>query len=216
MTGEGTGKRLTTKDVAEIKRLAEEGANRKYIAEKMGVCEKTLCRYLGPTRTVTKITEDMVLKMHDLRDKHNLSNAQIGLELGIASSTVAGYLGPQKAGCRSPYGSLVAHADGESFVPKEKEEPMPEFLPLSKRVEMEESNTTTPDPAKKEPVLTLEREDWTKCFKGKKHTYTLTFERDELWLSVKDLNGSGVSMNGENVEDFIKELLALLDYIPQK
>lgn len=216
MTGKGTGKRLSETDVEQIKKLDEEGHTRKYICETLGVGVQTVRRYLGNAKKYTEVTPDMILKMHDLRDNHNLSNAQIGLELGVATSTVAGYLGPQKKGCRSPYGSIVAHADGESFVPDKTSDPMPGFMPLSKRVAMEEAGVYIP-PKPKDPVLTMVSEEWTKSLKGKKYSYKLIYDgKDTLCVIRETLTGDEMVINANDLNDMFSELLALKEYIPQK
>lgn len=63
-----------------------------------------------------KLTEEDIATLREYRYEKGLSNKQIAKETGLSYETVLRYLGKQKDGLRAEYGSIVTHANNESFV----------------------------------------------------------------------------------------------------
>lgn len=109
-------------DHEEMKRLYAEGMTCKEIAAKFGCSLDTAHRIIKPGRHNSKaITRAQINDMLVYRDL-GLSNQQIAIEMGLSYQSVVRYLGPQPAGNRSEYGSIVAHATGETYVNAAKAE----------------------------------------------------------------------------------------------
>lgn len=162
-----------------------------------------------------RTTAEDIEKMHELQDR-GFSHALIALETGFSKHTVAYHLGKQKKGSRTPYAALKTHADGESLEGLPAQDPMPGFMPLSKRVAMEEAGVYIP-PKPKDPVLTMVSEEWTKSLKGKKYSYKLIYDgKDTLCVIRETLTGDEMVINANDLNDMFSELLALKEYIPQK
>jgi len=62
------------------------------------------------------ITLEQVMQMQELRAQ-GLTNAQIGIEMGLTAVSVRRHIGAQPTGMKAAYGSMVSHATGESFNP---------------------------------------------------------------------------------------------------
>ena len=127
--------KLTPELSQEIKAIrAEKGLTLKEIAALFNCNPQTVSKVVGPVeKEHAKVTPKLVEDMQTYREL-GLSNIQIAKEMNISRGTVRKYLGNQPAGVRSEYGSIAAHATGDSYVKtlKEKDvqkEPAPIIVP---------------------------------------------------------------------------------------
>lgn len=132
------------------------------------------------------ITEALTQKMNALRSS-GMSNQQIGLELGLSYSTVHRCIGPQPTGCRSEYGSIVAHV---TDVPPSPPAALPEAPAIQKHAS----------------ALRLDR--FVKTYLGH---YTYKF--DNLGkLQILTDQGTGINVdNTQNLEALITELMDIYE-----
>ncbi len=119
-------KEIRNSDVESWKKMHEEGMSYKKIADKVGYCQDTIYRYVtgksfrehvSTRKKPVAITDEKIEDMKIYREL-GLSNKQIAIEMGLSVVTVQRHLGNQKDGHRADYGSIVAHATGDTFVPK--------------------------------------------------------------------------------------------------
>ena len=159
------------------------------------------------------------VRMLELREQ-GLSNAQIALEMGISKKTVFDHIGPLGKGRVARHGSLVTHAQGESFVNKDVSVCFEGFRPCSKRVEEEEARKID------NPCVFQIQE--TKRYKGKDLTYILDKkdedERVTIYFenAISDVSSLGIGlttaistnkrieMSFDECQQMIMELLELI------
>lgn len=230
MVGTGTRRRLEPKELHDMVEMAKNGCSVAQIAktfnlnwssvqyrlEKAGVTAHVEPRYVncGKGRHATKSGSE-VMEMIKLQQQ-GLSNRQIAMELGCAPKTVNKYLGKQKAGSRSAYGSIVAHADGESFVHEqlpEKEEPImndyyaePAWVKELKKVQIPEEKKPTDILAVKRSVITYEGQD-------------LLYKVDTDGVGAIYIRGKSapdtIMLTLPEFNHMLEELMALIDKLPE-
>ena len=120
MINTGCGTRMTPEDIQKMRELHEQGLGSTAIAKIIGTSDKTVISYVGRLNKGKgrRINNEDIIRMNALRDQ-GLSNSQIAIEMGITKQTVYQHLGNQPKGVRAEYGSIVAHADGDSFAKHE-------------------------------------------------------------------------------------------------
>jgi DNA-binding CsgD family transcriptional regulator len=110
---------MSQEKISEMIEYGKLGFTYKDIAKEFGCDVSTVARHLGPKQGHTFVNDKLIARMKELRD-HGLSNSQIAIELNASLRTIEKYIGKQKK--RAEYGSIVAHATGESFVKYEEKE----------------------------------------------------------------------------------------------
>ena len=223
---------LTFQEQTKILDMHKNGVKSSEIAKAFGVAERTVKRYISgkmvpkdrssETGKGRRLNPETIQRMRELKAQ-GLSNSQIAIEIGCATSTVYYYIGDQEKGRRAAYGSIVTHAQGESFA-----DPMPGFSCLSKQVAMEEAGVQ-PDwlrealekkPEKKEetPVdkagLSLLRS--ITVYHGNKFTYKVDTEGTIQITEPGKQDYTGLCMSLKDFNKLMEELMDLIDKIPQK
>ena len=143
--------------------------------------------------------------MLELREQ-GLSNAQIALEMGLSKKTVFDHIGPLGKGKVARHGSLVTHAQGESFVNKDISIRFEDFRPCSKRVEEEEKRLKIDNPCVRETVETH-------SYKGRDMVYTITksYDDDGCVQSIDIYHDDALFvMTMDQCQQMIMELLELI------
>lgn len=226
----GTYTKISTGDIKKMQEMRAQGMSNAEIARKIGCSDKTVFNHIGnsngysPNTKHTKgfrVSEQDILEMQKLRE-NGLSNKQISIELGVGEQTIVRHIGYQPNGNRSAYGSIVSHADGESFAPSG-------FMPCSARVEAEEKQETQKtveemynaalelaknrnDDQKKHSYISVTSSITT--YKGQVAEYTVNSNgKIEMQFNVGQSEKKSFDINTFNL--FLEELMDLVDKIPQ-
>lgn len=162
------------------------------------------------------ITAGDIMYMEELR-KQGLCNQQIAHDMGLSTSTVKKYIGPQGKKVRAAYGSMVTHCAGEKFskdvIPNETGDisdnntfkKIDDFKPVFEEYKK---------PLETKPSPSLKRSGSIVSYKGASSiTYTVDTD-DELGISTIAIESKAVTGNGlhfvlDTLDIFIKELVEL-------
>ena len=166
-----------------------------------------------------KIDQKEIERMLSLREQ-GLSNAQIAIEMGLSKQTVFAKIGRQKSGSRTPYGSIVTHADGESFLPGMSNEKLSEYLNGGFRApsllaKAEEMNIPVKPIVKKKLLTkTVVKE----TLQGEVFDYDIEQSGSKCIVSFRQcaITNAEFCLDSACIGLFIDELTELRDYISQK
>ena len=204
---------ITTSQIKQMEELRAQGLNNKEISKMLGIHPHTVGTYLPKIFNRHTITPQMVEDMKTCREL-GLSNKQIAIELGISYTTVTNRIGPQPDSRKSQYGSIVSHANGESYLDAVK--PVNQIEKFNKRW-----NRQPEDQKEKEatPMASsaLELVSNTIEFKGKVGFYKIDMHNGIEIESAADLtpNKSGPIrfLAPFQLHDFITELQKLQRFL---
>lgn len=219
---------VTFKQVEEMKEYKEAGFSYAEIANEMGLNYYTVYKYIG---NGYKPSEEILNKMQELQ-RLGLSHKQIAITLNISPYVVRNGLGVQKAANRSAYGSLAAHAEGESFLPKgmenildkKPEETKSEVEKAEEKKSEVEKVVVKKSEVKKPVVIDLKPEDKFKnpekettmkivkssiTFEGQKFSYKLSSDGNVRMTSA---NGFTIDLKDDEFSNFMKELKEVTDW----
>jgi DNA-binding CsgD family transcriptional regulator len=123
------GAKTSQEKIDQVLEYKAAGFTNKDIAKEMHMSPHTVGVIVGRMKkqSRTKITDADIVRMKELRGK-GLSNSQIAKEIGCSYFTVRSYISYQPDMNRAAYGSIVAHAKGDTYVKEEK----PVEKPVSK------------------------------------------------------------------------------------